>query len=79
MSAGVAMDTAFVIAEEKTTGFWANAERLINDDHKAGALFDLVGGFVFDGLSGLNAGQAASDITSNIRLKNLKSGNLLVV
>ncbi len=50
------MDTIYSAAEGKPNGHFANVERLLNDKHKAGALFDFTAGLVFDGLAGESAG-----------------------
>ncbi len=76
MSGGAAMDLTYTVAENKPNGYIATIERVIEDDHKACALFDLAGGIVFDGRAGYNAGQAASNI---INQKQLKSRNLLAI
>ena len=66
-ASGSAIDTAFSAAEGKLEGTLASAQRVIDDKHKAGALFDLIGGVTFDGLTGHTAGQAAGKIAGTTK------------
>ena len=52
---GTAVDTAYSFVEDKPHGIYSSINRLKVDNHKAGALFDLTAGIVFDGLAGGNS------------------------
>lgn len=70
LSGGAALDITYTVAEKKPNGYVATIGRVIEDDHKAGALFDLAGGFAFDGLAGYTAGQTASNIMRKNQLQS---------
>ena len=62
VSTGALIDTAYTASTGENHGLYQNLNRIANDDHKAAAIFDTLGGLVADGLTGHAGGKLVQKI-----------------